>query len=145
MVEVTRRPQPEFDHLAVGDEIPALAVPPVTRQQLAVYCGASGDHNPVHVDIDFARAAGLGDVIAHGMLVMALTSRCLTDWISQDAIRRFDTRFLAITRVGDAITCRGRVTEKLTENGERLVRIALTASDQKGEVKTQGEALVVLA
>lgn len=136
---------PAFDRVAVGDELPPLTVPPVTRQALAVYCGASGDHNPVHVDIDFARAAGLGDVIAHGMLVMAYTGRCLTDWVSQEAIRRFDTRFMAITRVGDRITCRGRVVEKRVENGERLVRISVTASDERGEVKTQGEAIVALA
>ena len=49
------------------------------RLTLALYCGASGDHNPLHVDIDFARAAGLDDVIAHGMLAMAYLGRFLTD------------------------------------------------------------------
>jgi acyl dehydratase len=136
---------PVFASLNVGDLIPALSVPPISRQTLAVYCGASGDHNPVHVDIDFARAAGLGDVIAHGMLIMAYTSRCLTDWVKQDAIRRFDTRFMAITHVGDQITCEGRIVEKLVEQGEQLVRVMISARDQRGEIKTQGEALVALA
>ena len=57
--------------LQVGDTLPPLALPPLTRHTLALYCGASGDHNPIHVDIDFARSAGLPDVIAHGMLSAA--------------------------------------------------------------------------
>ena len=61
-----------FDYTTAdaGTAWPALKLPPVTRLTLALYCGASGDHNPLHVDQDFAREAGLGDVIAHGMLVM---------------------------------------------------------------------------
>ena len=50
---------PSFDSLKVGEEIPALITPPVTRHTLALYCGASGDHNPIHVDIDFAKSSGL--------------------------------------------------------------------------------------
>ncbi|MGD9600660.1 MAG: MaoC family dehydratase [Gammaproteobacteria bacterium] len=137
-------PEPAYDTLAIGDALPPLTLPPVTRQALAIYCGASGDHNPVHVDLDFARAAGLGDVIAHGMLVMAYLGRLLTDWVPQAAIRSFDTRFLAMTRVGDVITCAGRIVDKTTTDGERRVRIAVNAADQRGEVKAQGEAVVAL-
>lgn len=130
--------------LAVGDTLPPLRLPPVTRAQLAVYCGASGDHNPVHVDSDFAREAGLGDVIAHGMLIMAWMGRCLTDWVAQESIRSFETRFVAMTRVGDAITCTAKVTGKSIVNGEHLVTLSLQASDQQGEAKTQGQATVAL-
>ncbi len=41
---------------------------PVDRTTLALFAGASGDHNPIHIDIDFARRAGMPDVFAHGML-----------------------------------------------------------------------------
>ncbi len=137
---------PDYDDIEVGFELPPLVLPPLTRQTLAVYCGASGDHNPVHVDIDYARAAGLDDVIAHGMLVMAWTGRVLTQWVPQTAIATFDTRFLAMTRIGDAITARGRVSEKrVDQDGRRCVRVTLEAVDQRGEVKTSGTALVVLA
>jgi len=64
--------------------------------------------------------------------------------VPQSAILRFSTRFLAVTRVGDAITASGRVAEKLELDGRRLVRIALAAHDQRGEQKTAGEALVSL-
>ncbi|MEX2482169.1 MAG: MaoC family dehydratase [Gammaproteobacteria bacterium] len=142
---MTARSVPRYEEIAVGDVLPALVLPPITRAMLAVYCGASGDHNPVHVDIDFARESGLEDVIAHGMLVMAYSGRVLTNWVPQTAILSFDTRFLAVTRVGDAITATAEIIEKLERNGCRLVRLAVAATDQHGEVKTSGHALVALA
>lgn len=136
---------PAWDAVAVGDELPPLELPPLTRHTLAIYCGASGDHNPVHVDSDFARESGLDDVIAHGMLVMAWTGRVLTRWAPQSAIRSMDTRFLAMTRIGDAITARGRIVEKFVEGQARCVRLEIGASDQRGEAKTAGTAILVLA
>jgi acyl dehydratase len=138
--------EPRWAEVEVGDELPPLVMSPVTRRTLAIYCGASGDHNPLHVDTDFARAAGLDDVIAHGMLVMAHAGRLLTRWVPQTAIRSFETRFLAATRVGDSLDARGRVVEKfVTAEGEHCVRIALTVSDQHGQDKTSGSAVVALA
>ncbi len=61
-----------------------LELPPVSRIDLVLYCGASGDHNPIHVDPDFARAAGEPGVFAHGMLSMAWLARLLTDWLPQE-------------------------------------------------------------
>jgi len=131
-----------LENCRVGDVLPVLNAPPITRQMLAVYCGASGDHNPVHVDSDFARDAGLGDVIAHGMLIMAYMGRCLTDWVSQDRITRFSTRFLAMTRVGNRITCTARVSERWRDGAKEYIKLAVQAADETGEVKTQGEAIV---
>lgn len=136
---------PNYDALAVGDELPPLELPPLRRVNLAIYCGASGDHNPVHVDSDFARESGLGDVIAHGMLIMAYGGRVLTQWVPQSAIRSFQARFMAMTRIGDAITARARVVEKLEQGGERCVRLEVTTENQHGEIKTSGSALVALA
>jgi len=136
---------PSYDSVNVGDEPVKLTTEPVSRRTLALYAGASGDHNPIHIDIDFAKKAGLGDVIAHGMLVMAYMGRSLTDWVPQAAIRSFNTRFTAITRVGNAITCTGKVVEKMEQDGEKQVRLEITAQDQDGEVKGAGEAIVALA
>jgi acyl dehydratase len=134
---------PRYSQVAVGDELPPLAMPPISRLALALYCGASGDHNPLHVDPDFARAAGLGDVVAHGMLVMAYMGRTLTNWVAQDAIHEFNTRFQAMTRVGDAITCTARITDKRAD--AHAVKVAVEARDQHGELKAAGEALIALA
>jgi len=133
---------PDFDALNVGDELPAVSMPPVTRANLAIYCGASGDHNPVHVDIDFARASGLDDVIAHGMLVMGYSGRVLSSWVPQERIKHFDTRFLAMTRIGDAITARARVIEKCAD---RSIRVEIGTANQHGEAKTAGTAVIDLA
>lgn len=132
---------PRFDDVQVGDELPPLVLEPVSRLTLALYCGASGDHNPIHVDLDFARGAGRDDVFAHGMLGMAYLGRLLTGWVPPSRIRRFGTRFAAITRVGDRLTCRGRVAEKLDG---RCVKLALTVADQDGQVKLEGTAVVEL-
>ena len=131
---------PDWNTLQVGDELPALELPPLTRHTLALYCGASGDHNPIHVDIDFARAAGMPDVFAHGMLSMAWLARLLTNWVAQDRIREYGVRFVAITQVGDAITCSGSVTEVYDVNGERRARLALQTTNQHGQIKLSGDA-----
>ena len=135
---------PAFDAVRVGDQLPPLQLPPVTRATLALFAGASGDHNPIHVDIDFARAAGMPDVFAHGMLSMAWLGRLLTIWAPQQALREFEVRFSAMTQVGERITCTGRVTEKLERGGERLVRVDVHTANEAGEIRLGGDALVAL-
>lgn len=131
--------------LTIGDEIAPLELPPIARAQLALFAGASGDHNPIHIDIDFVRAAGQPDVFAHGMLVMADLGRLLTDAFPIGSLRRFSTRFTAITRVHDRLTCRGRVAEILEAEGERRARLDLSVTDQNGEQKLAGSATVALS
>jgi len=106
--------------IAVGDAMPVLELPPISRTTLALFAGASGDHNPIHIDIDFARKAGMPDVFAHGMLSMAYLARALTEWIPQRRILRYGVRFAAITHVGDRVQCSGKVVEKLTHAGRRV-------------------------
>ena len=135
---------PNFDTLQAGDSLPAFTTEPISRLALALYCGASGDHNPIHVDIDFARSAGQQDVFAHGMLSMAYLGRLLTNWVPQQALREYGVRFVAITQVGDRITCRGTVVEKFEAEGERRVRLELQTVDAEGQVKLSGDAVVAL-
>ena len=135
----------DYDALEVGAEIPSFTTKPISRHALALYCGASGDHNPIHVDIDFAKAAGMPDVFAHGMLSMAYLGRLLTDWVPQSAIRSFSTRFTSITQLGAEITCSGRVVEKFEAGGEKRLKLEIQAADQNGDVKLAGEAVVAAA
>ena len=128
----------------VGDRVVYKVFPPITRHKLALYCGASGDHNPIHVDLDFARAAGFPDVFTHGMLVMAYLGQALTDAVHPATIRSFSTRFAAITQLGARLTCEGHVAELLEHEGEKRARLALTTKDENGEVKLAGEAIVAL-
>lgn len=129
----------------VGDELPPLTLPPVDRTMLALFAGASGDHNPIHIDLDFARRAGMPDVFAQGMLGMAWLARLLTRWVPQQRLRKLDVRFAGITHLGNQITCRGRVVGIVGQGGERCARVEVSASNQYGQVKIAGEALVALA
>ena len=130
--------------IAVGDAMPVLQLPPISRTTLALFAGASGDHNPIHIDIDFAQKAGMKDVFAHGMLSMAYLARALTQWVPQQRILRYGVRFAAITHIGDRVQCSGLVVEKLTHAGRPCARIELTAAKGSGEVTLAGEALVAL-
>jgi acyl dehydratase len=135
---------PNFDSLQPGDALPTFQTEPISRLALALYCGASGDHNPIHVDIDFARAAGQPDVFAHGMLSKAYLGRLLTNWVPQQNLRQYGVRFVAITHVGERITCRGTVVEKFEADGEKRVRLALSTVNADGQVKLSGDAVVAL-
>jgi len=132
----------DFACLQVGDTLPPLVMPPISRHALALYCGASGDHNPIHVDLDFARAAGMPDVFAHGMLSMAYIARMLTHWTAQENLRSLGVRFVAITQVGESITCTGKVVDSVQQDGETRLRVVVTAINQNGETRLTGEAVV---
>lgn len=133
-----------FDSVKVGDELPPLSLPPLTRATLALYAGASGDHNPIHIDVDFARAVGMPDVFAHGMLVMAWLGRLLTHWAPQRDLREFGVRFSAMTQVGERISCTGRVVAKEERDGERQVRVEVKSTNDAGELKVVGDAWIAL-
>lgn len=133
-----------MSEITVGTEIPALALPPISRYSLALYAGASGDHNPIHIDSDFARKAGMPDVFAHGMLSMAYLGRMLTNWQPQAKLRKFGNRFAAITQLQDVITCSGTVVELIQEGGQTLARCEIQAAKASGEQTLVGEALVEL-
>ena len=135
---------PKFDQLKVGDALPPLKLPPISRHQLALYCGGSGDHNPIHVDIDFARKFGFKDVFAHGMLSMAFLGRLVTSWVPQTQLRNLGTRFTSITWVGDVITVSGKVTGKREEGGQKLVDLEVKCTNQNGQDTLQGDATVAL-
>ncbi|HEY8761678.1 MAG TPA: MaoC/PaaZ C-terminal domain-containing protein [Candidatus Dormibacteraeota bacterium] len=102
----------------------------VTRDQIAAYAEASGDRNPIHLDDDAARAAGLPGVIAHGMLGMAQLANFVVAFAGDHRrLRRLRCRFSGMVLPGDTITFTGRVVGE--EDG--LVSLELNAENQKGE------------
>ena len=128
----------------VGDVLPEMVLPAIDRALLCRFAGASGDLNPIHVDIDFARRAGMPDVFAHGMLGMAWLGRLLTGWRPQSCLRSFTVRFMVLTHLGNQPVLRGQVVELLEEDGVPLARVAVEMLNQYGQLKIQGEALVAL-
>jgi acyl dehydratase len=127
-----------FEDVQDGQEIPPFVLENLTRTDLVRYAGASGDFNPIHHDEEFARLAGNPTVFGHGMLTAGILARCLTDFVGIDGLRRYKVRFATRVWPGDTITCRGRVTRKYEESGERRIDGEVAAVNQKGEVAVTG-------
>lgn len=105
-----------------------------TREQIAAYADASGDHNAIHLDEDFARSVGLPGVIVHGMLQMGIAATVAAVAAGgPHHLRRLFVRFAGMVLPGDTVTFRAEPA------GEG--RLELTAVNQKGEaVLTKGSA-----
>ena len=133
-----------LDRPGVGDALPPLSLPPIDRTTLALFAGASNDHNPIHINLDLARRAGMPDVFAQGMLSMAYLGRLLTAWVDQRRIRQFNARFTGITHLGHRITCTAKVVEVLEVSGELRAKLEIRAVNQHGESKIVGDAQIAL-
>jgi len=125
--------------LEVGSELPTL-VKEVTQEKVNRYADASGDHNPLHVDPEFAATTQFKGTIAHGMLVLAYLSEMLTAAFGQRWLDsgRLKIRFRAPARPGDTITSTGTVTRVDGEN----VSCTIECKNQTGEVLISGQAEV---
>ena len=133
-----------IDDYQIGDEIPSLITRPISRSMLALYAGASGDHNPIHIDIDFAKKTGLSDVIAHGMLVMSFIGQAMTNIFPQESIKKFDTKFISLTNLSDILTCEGKVIDLELEDSLKRLFLKLLVIDQSGDKKLSGSAIIEL-
>jgi acyl dehydratase len=139
-------PSPVYGFLQEGADIPPRQYP-VTRADLVRYAGASGDFNPIHWNERVAMSVGLPDVIAHGMLTMALAGRFLTEWAGDPAaVTEFGVRFSAPVVVPDddkgaLVEIAGVVTGKLDGN---QVAVDVTARSGDAKVLTRARAVVRL-
>ncbi|HEX6921469.1 MAG TPA: MaoC family dehydratase [Actinomycetes bacterium] len=139
--------QISYDDVELGTELPAQQFP-VTRADLVRYAGASGDFNVIHWNQRIARSVGLPDVIAHGMLTMALAVRVVTDWAGDPAaVVDYGVRFTRPVPVPDddtgaVVAVSAAVAEKL--DGRR-VRVDLTATSGEQKVLGRAQAVVQLA
>lgn len=118
---------------------------PVTTVQLVMYAGASGDFNRIHYDLPFALEAGLGGVIAHGMLTMGFAAQAVTDWAGPGAlIRDIAARFLTPVRPGDVVRLTGKVDSTAMDAGRTVASLSFVGDTDNGRVIT-GSAVAVLA
>ena len=117
-----------------GTSLPELTLE-ITQERLNAYCAASGDHNPLHWDSEFAASTQFGGVIAHGMLTLALVSRMMAAayglaWLESGTLR---TRFKGAAYLGDRVVSRGQVTKQEDKDGHRLVTCAVAVVNGKTE------------
>jgi acyl dehydratase len=129
---------------AVGDEMTPLARL-VTQEQIDAYAQASGDHNPIHVDPEFARSVGLPGTIAHGLLDMAILTESVARWAGgYEQVAAVTCRFSKPLLPGQTITCTGRVID--VDESNRTATLEIEAMSSSGErVLTNGRATVRLA
>ena len=99
--------------LQEGDSRTAVVVDGLTRTQLVMYAGASGDYNPLHTDEVYAtQVAGYDSVIAHGQLTMGLTATVVTGWVDEADLGAFGVRFKNQVLPGDTLTVTATVVSK---------------------------------
>jgi acyl dehydratase len=136
-----------WDDVEVGTEIPSRTFI-VDRATLVRYAGASGDFNVIHWNERIATAVGLPNVIAHGMLTMALGGRVVTDWAGDPgALVDYGVRFTRPVVVPDddagaTIEVTGKVSRK-DEGG--IAQVTLTVRCEGATVLGRAQALVRLA
>jgi acyl dehydratase len=115
--------------LTEGAAIPELRVTP-DRYVTVRYAGASGDFNPIHVDEDFAKAAGLPGRILHGLWTMAQVARAQTDaGGGPESLKRLSVQFRGIGLLEDEIVVSGRVAR--VENGRAVIETEARQNEKR--------------
>jgi acyl dehydratase len=129
----------------VGDDLPAQTFE-IDRATLVRYAGASGDFNTIHWNARVAQEVGLPDVIAHGMLTMALAARVVTDWVGDPgAVVEYQVRFTRPIVVPDPGSVQLTVTAKVTAIDDKLATVAIATTVNAQTVLTKAKMTVALA
>jgi acyl dehydratase len=129
------------NNLNVGDSYSELVVEDLTRTQLVMYAGASGDYNPVHSDTEFVtEVAGYQSVFAHGMLTMGMTGRMLTNYVGDGRLTYYGVRFVNQVWPGDTLTAKAEVAAIREEDGVQLVDLKVTTVNQDDKAVLSGNA-----
>ena len=128
--------------LTVGEELAPHNFP-ITRELLVSYANASGDQNPIHQNEEFAKSVGLPDVIAHGMLTMALAGKYVSDIAGSAAVKEFSVRFTKPVVVPANTTVELTVSAKVASIDGGLAKLEITAA--VGDIKVLGMAKATIS
>ena len=132
-----------FEDVGEGDAGPEIRHE-LTRTDLVMYAGASGDFNPMHHDEVKAKAAGLPSVFGHGMFSAGFLGKAITDYVGIGNLRRYKVRFVKQTWPGEEFVTRVTVKAKRKDDGENLVDLDCALTNADGEVKVEGEVTAAL-
>jgi len=130
-----------YADVSAGDAGPVISHP-LTRTDLVMYAGASGDFNPMHHDEIAAQKSGLPSVFGHGMFTAGLLATAVTDFVGIGNLKSYRVRFTKQTWPGEVLTTSVTVREKRAGNE---VVLDCSVVNEQGETKIQGEAVAVLA
>ena len=136
--------QIDWGSVEIGQELPPLVKPAVSKRQLVMYAGASGDFNLIHTDVVTARAVGLPSIIAHGMLSMGFLGQYVGELAGdQGFVQRLKVRFSGMVFPGDMLTCRAKVLAK--DEQAHTITLTISAEREPDKPLTSGEAVLHLA
>lgn len=128
-------------NLKVGDVHEEQVAKNLSRTQIVQYAGASGDYNPVHTDEMFTtQLAGYPSVFAHGMLTMGMTGRMLTNWVGDGRLTKYGVRFTSQVWPGDTLMAKATVTDIREEDGQHLVDLEVSTTNEEGIEVVKGSA-----
>ena len=140
MIDAGMAPAPP-DWPKAGDEIGAQDFGPFAREVLARYAAVSGDDNPLHLDPNAARAAGLAGLPVHGMLMLSCFEPMIMRWRRDLFIARLSGKFLRPVLAGEGIRVSGRVMRRRDVPRPELT-LRLIACPQNNDLAILGEAAV---
>ena len=127
--------------LKVGETRTDVVLDNITRTQIVMYAGASGDYNPLHSDeVYVTLVAGYPTVFAHGMLSMGATGKGLTDWVGDGRLTKYGVRFVNQVWPGDTLTATATVEAIRDDDGQHLADFSVTTVNQDGKTVVAGTA-----
>src|ERR1700712_4616049 len=125
--------------LKVGDTHSERVATNLSRTQIVQYAGVSGDYNPLHTDeVYTTQVAGYPSVFAHGMLTMGLTGKMLTNYVGDGRLTKFGVRFTNQVWPGDTLDSTATVTALREENGQPVVDLTVSTTNQDGKEVVSG-------
>ena len=124
-------------NLKAGDTYTECLVDDLSRTQIVMYAGASGDYNPVHTDEKFTKeVAGYPSVFAHGMLTMGMTGRMLTNYLGDGRLTKYGVRFTSQVWPGDTLNS----TATVVDVTDGVVNLNVETTNQDGVMVLSGYA-----
>lgn len=128
-----------LDAMNIDAVVAEYSPPPSTPDDLARYARASGDLNPLHLDLDFARKAGFDNLVVHGMLNMAHIGQLLTNNFSPENVRSFNVRFEGVVTVGQKVKYAATLKERSDLESLLLLEGIV---DESGKRVISGKAVI---
>lgn len=129
--------------IAVGTALPEEIVY-LDRALLKAYADASGDQNPIHQNEEFALSVGLPNVIAHGMLTMALVGKYVTNWSGGSAsVKEFGARFIKPVIVPAGVKVDLTINATVIEVNGAEIKLDLVATSAGVKVLGMAKAVVI--
>ena len=127
--------------IKIGDSYEEEICDNLSRTQIVMYAGASGDYNPLHSDEIFTKeVAGYPSVFAHGMLSMGMTGRMLTNFVGDGRLTYYGVRFTAQVFPGATLTAKATIIDIRDENGEKIADLEVSTTNEEGIEVIKGKA-----